>query len=77
MGSGTVSVDRVHQLFAVVAAPNEHALNRLLASEQLRVELRALEHRIVADARNAGFSWQEIGDALGISKQGAHIRYSS
>ncbi len=29
----------------------------------------------VADARAGGLSWQEIGDALGITRQAAHERF--
>lgn len=31
----------------------------------------------VGDARADGVTWEEIGDALGLTKQGAHKRYGS
>lgn len=34
-----------------------------------------LEARQVHRAREAGWSWQQIGDALGISRQAVHKRY--
>ena len=34
-----------------------------------------LEAGHVADARQAGWSWQEIGDALGVSRQAVHKKY--
>lgn len=46
----------------------------------LTVELRSVQVRIeskVKAARAAGAEWQEIGAALGISKQAAHKRFRS
>lgn len=42
------------------------------------VELAAAQARraIVDEARAAGETWQTIGDALGISRQAAHERFS-
>lgn len=34
-----------------------------------------LEARHVASARRAGWSWQEIGDALGVSRQAVHKKH--
>ena len=34
-----------------------------------------LERRQVHRARAAGWSWQQIGDALGISRQAAHKKH--
>ncbi len=34
-----------------------------------------LEARHVAGARRAGWSWQEIGDALGVSRQAVHKKH--
>lgn len=34
-----------------------------------------LEQRQVHRARAAGWSWQQIGDALGISRQAAHKKH--
>ena len=43
------------------------------------VELAAAQARraIVAEARAEGRTWDEIGDALGVSRQAAHERFSS
>ena len=41
--------------------------------------LRRLAERIeahqVAEARRQGWSWQQIGDALGITRQSVHAKY--
>jgi hypothetical protein len=29
----------------------------------------------VATARNKGWSWQQIGDALGVTRQSVHVKY--
>lgn len=34
-----------------------------------------LEAKHAANARRAGWSWQEIGDALGVSRQAVHKKY--
>jgi DNA-directed RNA polymerase specialized sigma24 family protein len=36
-----------------------------------------LEQSNVATARLEGWSWEQIGDALGVSKQAAHKKYRS
>ncbi len=48
--------------------------------QQLRIDAQHIDERItalVAAAREYGISWQQIGTALGISKQAAHERYGS
>lgn len=43
------------------------------------VELRKLADRLerehVIGARRAGWSWEQIGDALGVSRQAVHKKY--
>jgi hypothetical protein len=34
-----------------------------------------VEARGVREARRAGWSWEQIGDALGMSRQSVHARY--
>lgn len=41
----------------------------------LRRLIDDLERRQVRRARDAGWSWQQIGDALGISRQAAHKKH--
>ena len=57
-----------------------------LASDDPAVGLRAslalhrlaerVEAKQVASAREKGWSWQQIGDALGITRQSVHTKYS-
>jgi Clp amino terminal domain, pathogenicity island component len=54
-------------------------LDRLRVAVSKSHELHALGDdligRFVSDARRAGCSWAEVGDALGVSKQAAHQRF--
>jgi len=48
----------------------------LAAVVALRLMADKLEHRAVAKALEHGWSWAQIADALGVSKQAAHKRLS-
>ena len=39
--------------------------------------LEGLEHLQVANARRKGWSWQEIADALEVTRQGVHKKHAS
>jgi hypothetical protein len=41
----------------------------------LRAALQDVERGLVLDARRTGASWEEIGDALGLSRQAVHARH--
>jgi hypothetical protein len=47
----------------------------LRAVASLRALLESLEALQVQRAREAGWSWQEIATALGVSKQAAHEKH--
>jgi hypothetical protein len=47
----------------------------LAAVASLRVLLESLEELQVRSAQALGWSWEEIGRALGVSKQAAHRKY--
>ncbi|MEY2433061.1 MAG: hypothetical protein QOC92_2786 [Acidimicrobiaceae bacterium] len=49
----------------------------LRASAAVRRGIDALQAELVATARNEGASWAAIGEALGVTTQGAHQRFSS
>jgi hypothetical protein len=61
--------------------PSGTELDRLRTASELAAEVRALGEdlvtRYVDEAREAGASWAEIGEVLGVSRQGAHQRLSS
>ena len=47
----------------------------LRAVASLRTLLETLERLQVEKARAEGWSWQQIADALGVSKQAVHQKY--
>jgi DNA-directed RNA polymerase specialized sigma24 family protein len=47
----------------------------LRAVASLRTLVERLEALHVARARDQGWSWQEIGEALGVSKQAVHRKH--
>jgi hypothetical protein len=47
----------------------------LAAVASLRRLLESLETLQVANAREQGWSWQQIADVLGVSKQAVHKRH--
>lgn len=48
----------------------------LRAVRALRTLLEKLESIQVAHARRLGWSWQDIADALGVSKQAVHQKHA-
>ena len=61
-------------------------VNVYLSSDDPAVGLRAslalhrlaerVEAKNVASAREKGWSWQQIGDALGVTRQSVHTKYT-
>jgi len=49
----------------------------LAAVASLRELLERLEALQVANARERGWSWQDIGGALGVSKQAVHKKHGA
>ena len=49
----------------------------LAAVASLRTLLESLEDLQVGNARNQGWSWQQIADALGVSRQAVHKKHGS
>lgn len=48
----------------------------LRAVVALRRLLESLEYLQVANARRQGWAWQEIADALGVTRQGVHKKHA-
>jgi DNA-directed RNA polymerase specialized sigma24 family protein len=59
-----------------VAASGADARVGLRAALALRRLAETLEALQVANARRQGWSWQEIADALDVSKQAVHKKYA-
>jgi hypothetical protein len=58
-----------------VAATSEDPRVGLRAVAALRVLVERLEALQVDSARRCGWSWGEIGQVLGVSKQAVHKKY--
>lgn len=58
------------------AASNPDARIGLRAALALRRLAETLEELQVGNARRQGWSWQEIADALEVSKQAVHKKYA-
>ena len=58
-----------------VATVDDPALAKIAVAQiRLRAAERALDEAVMA-ARDIGLSWQAIGDALGMTRQGANKRF--
>ncbi|AQT79920.1 DUF3887 domain-containing protein [Mycolicibacterium litorale] len=78
--SFTASGQQLHrQLGRILAAPVLHTeidpIELVRAAHEIRDGAEALMAAVVRQARQAGRTWQEIGDALGVSRQAAFQRY--
>lgn len=61
---------------ATVAADVSDPRAGLRAVSSLRVLADTLELRQVEAALRAGMSWQDVADALGVTRQAVHKKYS-
>ncbi len=59
----------------LVASESEDPAVGLRAVQALRRLADRLEAVHVGTARRAGWTWQQIGDALGVSRQAVHKKY--
>ena len=59
-----------------VALSSDDPAVGLRASSALHRLAERIEAKHVATAREAGWSWQQIGDALGLTRQSVHTKYS-
>ncbi len=60
---------------ALSAPEHDDPAQGLEAVVALRRLADGLEEKHVATARREGWTWQQIGDALGVSRQAVHKRY--
>ncbi len=65
------------QVTASILRANDDALDRLDSIAAARLALDSLTTNIVMDALTDGATWQDIGDALGVSRQAAHAKWSA
>lgn len=59
----------------MTAVDSEDPGEGLRAVMVLRRLAEALESQHVVGARRAGWTWEEVGDALGVSRQAVHKKY--
>jgi hypothetical protein len=79
-GSFTATSQQLHrQLGQILAAPVLNSeiepLDLVRAAQEIRDGAEALMAAAVQQAREAGRTWQEIGEVLGVSRQAAFQRY--
>ncbi|HEX2153774.1 MAG TPA: helix-turn-helix domain-containing protein [Acidimicrobiia bacterium] len=60
---------------AVTAVGGDDPADGLRAVLVLRRLVEAVEAEHVIRARRAGWTWEEVGDALGVSRQAVHKKY--
>ncbi|GEM_PF-6493128 len=56
--------------------PYDDPLVRLVTADRLASELRILLRELALDAHDSGYTWDDIGRALGVSRAAAHERFS-
>ena len=71
------AVEHGDDLAAVPELPELTVLEALEVNRRLVAVLMSQRRDAVVAARGRGFSWSEIGTALGTSKQRVHARYRS
>lgn len=49
---------------------------RMAAAQELLVTADRMIHAYVDEAREGGWTWEQIGDALGVTRQAAHHRFA-
>jgi hypothetical protein len=82
MAQSTVTQIRVLADFAAETAQmigQVHVGNsdRLELLRKMRSDVEALERLTVKECRNCDWTWQDVGDALGITRQAAQQRFGN
>jgi hypothetical protein len=66
----------IYRLWTILNDASKPDVERLRASDEIHGRLRTFERLLVARARDGGTTWDQIADALEISKQAAHQRFA-
>jgi len=69
-------LDPRQQLIALLKHQHD-PLRRLVVADQLAQALRVLLRELALEAHDAGRTWDDIGNALGVSRAAAHERFQS
>jgi hypothetical protein len=62
---------------AALETDRQAHLDWVLLTARAAAETDIILHSAISAARSAGFTWQELGSALGMSKQAAQQRFGS
>lgn len=65
----------IYDLYQVLSNNSKPDLERLKACDEIRGRIKTFEGQLVGHARDAGTTWEEIAEALEVSKQAAHARF--
>ena len=70
-----VTAQDVTRLWNILNDASKPDVERLRACDEIHGRLRTFERQLVARARDGGTTWDQIAEALEISKQAAHQRF--
>lgn len=76
MADALDNLDALSSMFRDYLAGEGSALELLRLTSWLHSNADDLTRGLVHSARFAGYTWAEVGDALGTSRQAAHERFS-
>lgn len=66
---------KLRKLADSLIAPGDDPLDDLGMLRLVEIQIGRVRQTIVAEAQSAGFTWQQIGDTLGMSAEDARRRY--
>ena len=66
---------KLRKLADSLIAPGDDPLDDLGMLRLVEIQIGRVRQTIVAEAQSDGFTWQQIGDTLGMSAEGARRRY--
>lgn len=68
-------IGHIREVVDGAAGPFADELERVISADVLCGLATTVLADLVDEARNAGVTWHELGEALGISRQAAHERF--